>query len=260
MNKNKILDYSKSFYEDQRNWSMSSAREIVPIIMRLIQLKSVIDIGCGVGTWLSVFKENGILDFLGVDGDYVDRNMLEISKEHFLSSDLKNGFLIDREFDLAISLEVAEHLPGSCAKAFVDSLTKLAPVIVFSAAIPLQVGVNHVNEQWPEYWANLFNSKDYVTIDCLRKRIWQNKNVACHYAQNILVFCKREYLKINTLLQEEYRNNNYQQLSIVHPKFYIWSMNNYLEYQIRLVDLLRTLPILIKKRIMGKLKKIINAC
>lgn len=76
-----------------------------------------------------------------------------------------------RNFDLAVSLQVAEHLPPSSAKGFIDSLAKLAPVVLFSAAIPLQAGAEHLNEQWPEYWAALFKTHDYLPIDCIRGRM-----------------------------------------------------------------------------------------
>jgi hypothetical protein len=61
-----------------------------------------------------------------------------------------------RTFDLAICLEVAEHLPPEAAEGFIDSLTRLAPVVLFSAAITFQVGNQHLNGQWPDYWATLF--------------------------------------------------------------------------------------------------------
>lgn len=105
------------------------------------------------------------------------KKKLEIPEERFLSFELNNPFRIDRQFDLVISLEVAEHLPKECAATFVDSLTRLGPVILFSAAIPFQGGTDHINEQWLDYWAKYFQEKGYVAIDCIRKRIWQNDKV-----------------------------------------------------------------------------------
>lgn len=143
--------YNEGFFQYLQEGSKRSAEQIVPILLELIQPQSVIDVGCGTGTWLSVFCEHGIEDIWGVDGDYVQEEALEIPKDRFLSHDLTKPLALDRKFDLAISLEVAEHLPCDSAEAFVDSLTQLAPVILFSAAIPFQGGVGHVNEQWQEY-------------------------------------------------------------------------------------------------------------
>ena len=145
-----MQSYTEEFYEIVREGAKESAKEIIPIIFEFIQPKSVIDVGCGVGTWLSVFQAHGVEDVWGIDGDYIDKNVLEIPEEKFLTFDLKNPFKLSRQFDLVVSLEVGEHLPQECAETFVESLTQLAPVILFSAAIPFQGGTDHVNEQWQD--------------------------------------------------------------------------------------------------------------
>ena len=126
-----------------------SAKEVVPHILELLRPESVVDVGCGVGSWLAVFREHGIEAFLGVDGAYVDGDLLQIPLEKFLPPDLSKPLQLDRRFDLAVSLEVAEHLPEECAATFVASLVALAPVVAFSAAISHQGGHQNVNEQWP---------------------------------------------------------------------------------------------------------------
>src|SRR5206468_11403485 len=113
-----MQSYTKEFYKNQRAGSRQSAEAIVPLVLALIKPQSVIDVGCGLGTWLSVFEEFGVKDVLGIDGDYIDRNMLQIPNERFAAFDLKKPLHIDRRFDLVVSLEVAEHLPEECAKMF----------------------------------------------------------------------------------------------------------------------------------------------
>src|SRR5437879_11690773 len=127
--------YTGDFYKNHSDGSRRSARQIVPLVLELLRTKSVIDVGCGVGTWLSVFREYGVEDFYGIDGDYVDRKMLQIPEERFLAFDLTKPIQLDRQFDLVVSLEVAEHLPDRCADMFVDALPRLGPVILLSAAI-----------------------------------------------------------------------------------------------------------------------------
>ena len=165
--------YSSDFYKNIQIDSRQSAREIVPLVLELIPCKQVIDVGCGIGSWLSVFQEFEVESIFGVDGEWVDEKMLEIPPEVFRSFDLTKPFSMDRKFDLVVSLEVAEHLPHESAKQFVDSLVSLGPVILFSAAIPFQGGTNHINEQWPHYWLKLFQERGYVGIDCLRKKVWE---------------------------------------------------------------------------------------
>src|SRR5438876_1062943 len=103
--------YIVNFFTELHEGSYRSAREIIPIVLELVQPRSVIDVGCGAGTWLSVCKEFGIEEIFGVDGDYVSEKILKIPKERFLSFDLKRPFHLGRQFDLVLSLEVAEHLP-----------------------------------------------------------------------------------------------------------------------------------------------------
>lgn len=213
--------YPEDFYKTIQKGSRQSAREVVPLVLELFQPKSVIEIGCGVGCWLSVFRECGIEDTVGVDGDWVDSKMLEIPQEQFLSFDLKKPFRMDREFDLVVSLEVAEHLPRHCAEIFVDSLTRLGPIVLFSAAIPSQGGTNHVNEQWPEYWVRYFQEHNYQAIDCIRKHIWENNNVEWWYAQNILMFAKSDRLETYPLLKSESKSATISPLSVVHPRNYL---------------------------------------
>jgi hypothetical protein len=173
------------------------------------------------GIWLSVFEEFGVKDVFGIDGDYVDRRMLKIANDRFMAFDLKKPIQINRKFDLVVSLEVAEHLPDESARTFVQSLTRLGPVILFSAAIPFQGGTGHLNEQWPDYWANYFKDDDYEAIDCIRKRVWQDDRVDWWYAQNILLFARRDYASSNALLQQKLENTCPSQLSIVHPRKYL---------------------------------------
>ena len=121
--------YTEQFYQTHQDGARRSAREIVPLVLELIRPKSAIDVGCGVGTWLSVFRENGVEDICGVDGDYVNPQMLAIPAERFFPFDLTKPLSLGRQFDLVVSLEVAEHLPAEYATTFVRSLTRLGPVL-----------------------------------------------------------------------------------------------------------------------------------
>jgi len=79
-------------------------------------------------------KERGVKEVRGFDGHWVDLDLLQIPADSFRESDLQHSVVTDRRFDLAISLEVAEHLDVSCADTFVESLTGLADFVLFSAA------------------------------------------------------------------------------------------------------------------------------
>jgi SAM-dependent methyltransferase len=61
-------------------------------------------------------------------------------------------------FDLALCLEVAEHLPEHLGVRLVRFLSVAAPVVVFSAAQPGQGGTGHVNERPKAHWIDAFAS------------------------------------------------------------------------------------------------------
>jgi len=207
---------------DEVHGSRRSAKEVIPLVLELLQPQSVIDIGCGVGSWLAVFKEFGVQDVLGVDFDFVDRNLLKIPEEQFFPFDLKQPLKIDRKFDLVMCLEVAGYIPHESAEMFVNSLIELGPIVLFSAAVPFQDDPTiQVNQRWPEYWASYFKQKGYVVIDCLRKKIWNNSNVSWWFAQNLLLFVRQDYLENNELLKREFENTYTSQLAIVHPQLYM---------------------------------------
>lgn len=240
-----MLAYNKRFYQGHLESSRQSAREIIPLVMELVQPQSVIDLGCGLAAWLSVFREEGVEDIWGVDGDWVREELLQIPPERFLAFDLSRPFRRDRQFDLVMSLEVAEHLPATSAPIFVDSLVSLGPVILFSAAIPFQGGVDHINEQWPEYWVELFHNKNYEVVDCIRRKIWHNPNVKYEHAQNILLFVSREYLEKHDLLKKELAENSLFPLSIVHPQRFLSEANPKNMTPQKVLSVIFTLPYLI---------------
>src|SRR5579872_3567235 len=139
-----MTPYKEGFFKDQQQAAKLSAGVVVPLLLEWIAPTSVIDIGCGVGTWLRVLQEHGVSDFLGVDGAYVNRDWLEIPQAQFVSHDLNEAFSAGRRFTLALCLEVAEHLSPERAPSLVQDLVDLAPVVVFSAAVPGQGGVAHL--------------------------------------------------------------------------------------------------------------------
>jgi hypothetical protein len=242
--------YDADFYAENQTGSKRSAKEVIPVVLELVQPKSVIDVGCGVGTCLSVLSELGVPDIFGVDGNWVDKRLLHIPQALFASHDLTRPLNIGKKFDLVVSLEVAEHLPAESAEGFVDSLTSLGPVVMFSAAIPLQGGTNHVNEQWPDYWAKIFGKKGYVVVDPVRRRVWQNDKVDCWYAQNILFFVDKSKLEDYPQLKKAYAFTEPSQLSIVHPTLYLLRAN---PKNMSTSTALKVLPTILKKTFKRKL-------
>jgi SAM-dependent methyltransferase len=209
--------YTADYFASIRGDSRRSAARIAPLAMDLLQPASVVDVGCGVGAWAAAFKALGVRDVLGVDGEYCDRGRLEIAPAEFLAADLTRPLALSRRFDLAICLEVAEHLDARHGEQLVATLAALSPAVLFSAAIPHQGGEHHVNEQWPSYWVQKFAAHGFVAFDAFRRRLWSDDGVAWWYAQNLVLMLHRDVApRVAERLADDERDAT-TILPLVHP-------------------------------------------
>jgi SAM-dependent methyltransferase len=204
---------------EQREHNRASARKILGILFERFEPASVLDIGCGLGTWLAVARELGVKDVFGVDGDWLDNATLDIEPAAVRRVDLEQGVALERRFDLVISLEVAEHLHERAADSFVSSLARHGDVVLFSAAIPFQGGHHHVNEQFPDYWVERFAAHGHRVLDFVRPRIWTDTDVLWWLRQNVLVFAHERALERHPRLCEELSSPRL--LSVVLPDVYL---------------------------------------
>jgi hypothetical protein len=173
-------------YDHARNvHTVGGATAALPIVLENLQPASFLDVGCGSGTWLHAAAKLGIPELSGVDGIVLPQDRLHVSSDLVQRLDLSQPFSLGRFFDVAVCLEVAEHLPESSADALIASLVGHADVVFFGAACPGQPGQHHVHCQWPEYWQRLFNDNGFVCDDAIRWRIWDNQRIEPWYRQNI---------------------------------------------------------------------------
>jgi Methyltransferase domain len=217
--------YSETFFKSCSGGSLRSAKEIVPYLKDLVECESVVDVGCGLGTWLSVFKECGVGDFLGIDGTYVNQDELLIPRDKFIAADLTKPPRINRRFDLAICLEVAEHLPSSSDKTLIDFLTGLSPVVAFSASIPFQNGTGHINEHWLEHWVQEFESRGYLPVDCVRPCFWNHPDVEWWYCQNTILYVSGTELAKYPKVEVLHNAAPTKPFSCVHPRLLLYKQD-----------------------------------
>lgn len=208
----------KKYIHNENSHNMVSPRIIVPLILKYVSPKSVVDFGCGLGTWVRAFKENGCPEILGLDGEWCNNDLLfkNITPQEFRCVNLENPITLDKTYDLVISLEVAEHLSQRNADIFVKSLVDAGKIILFSAAIPKQGGINHINEQWPEFWKSRFSQYGYSFHDIIRPQIWNNKDIEWWYKQNIFIVAHKdaEFLQLP-------ENLSFQNMDIIHPDLFL---------------------------------------
>jgi SAM-dependent methyltransferase len=202
----------------QETHNRVSAHAILSILFERYKPRSLVDVGCGLGTWLSVAQELGVAEIAGLEGAWLDRKLARVPSSAITPADLEKPFDLGRRFDLAITLEVAEHLSESAAKGFVESLTRHADVVLFSAAIPFQGGHHHVNEQFPDYWRQIFAALGYLPVDLIRPRIWDRSDVLLWLRQNILVYAREALTRAGGPFAGMAASGP---LALVHPEMYI---------------------------------------
>jgi SAM-dependent methyltransferase len=173
--------YDTDFFEAIRRGCRASAEAAVPQFLEHYTPDTVVDVGCGEGWWGKAFADAGC-KVLGIDGDYVEGHVVP-----FHAADLAEPLPDIGTFDLAVCLEVAEHLPPERAASFIDELCALAPVVLFSAAVPDQGGVDHLNEQWPEYWVGRFEHNGFAATGDFRWTLWGDDRIESWYRQNTLI-------------------------------------------------------------------------
>jgi SAM-dependent methyltransferase len=187
--------YGREFYDAIDDIGIRSARATIPLLLEHLRIDSVVDVGCGTGTWLSVFSDFGVRRIRGYDGSWVAPDSLCIPNDCFTAVDLSVPPLGNTErFDLSVSLEVAEHLDPMAGESLVAFLVTLSDVVLFSAAIPGQPGTHHINCRWPSYWATKFAAHDFIAVDLFRWSLWNNETVGWYYRQNMLLYVKRTAL------------------------------------------------------------------
>lgn len=206
----KPVKYNQKFFETIRNGSSHSARAVVPRLINMFSPESVIDVGCGAGSWLAEFSAFGIEDCLGIDGNASP--VLDLAEHKFKQCDLSKPISLNRKFDLAICLEVAEHLPVSRADTLVGDLVQLAPIVLFSAAIPGQGGTQHINERWPDYWFEKFGMHGYAVNDEFRLELWEDQRIEWWYRQNMMLYVESEFAS-----RRRIRVKSNPPLRLIHP-------------------------------------------
>ena len=210
--------YDEAFFSNLSAGSRESAEAILPFVQELVRPESVLDVGCGSGEWSRAWNELGVADVALVD-NHIDQSILAIRSADFTAVDLtKETMVLGRRFDLVSCIEVGEHLPESAAGRLVKLLVDHGDVVLFSAAIPGQGGVHHVNEQWPKFWIDLFATRDFEVLDVVRPYVWDDDRAVFYYRQNMILFADRArrpeiFLRCNGL-------PSFGGRSVVHPQLY----------------------------------------
>jgi SAM-dependent methyltransferase len=190
--------YDFDYYAaDVEGPAVRSAKTIANSIFFGFTPKHVVDIGWGTGALLEAVRELRCqvlgLEYSEAALKYCNTRHLNVVKFDLERDEIKDNWI----FDVAVSMEVAEHLPEKIADRYVEILTRMAPIIVFTAAPPGQGGIDHVNLQPPRYWIMKFYQRGFRHAEELTQG-WRDKwktagDVESWYYENLLIFQKNQY-------------------------------------------------------------------
>ena len=210
--------YDESFFDQLAGPAARAAAIVLPLMSRFYKPRSVLDVGCGSGDWLLEAKRLFSADILAIDGKWNDG--LSGTGLPYIHADLESPLPTTDRFDLAICLEVAEHLTTAGISNLLDSLTAASDVVLFSAAIPLQPGTNHINCHWQSYWIDQFQKRSFEAFDVIRPQVWAIDAVEWWYKQNTFLMVKDGATDIDIdMLRATERPFN---PDLVHPEYYKW--------------------------------------
>jgi len=229
--------YGPKFYENHRRGSLDSASAYLGHLFTWYRPVSVLDAGCGRGIWLKTCADLGVQVLYGLDGPWNSQENMIDERIRFTSVDLNAGFSWCK-VDLALSLEVAEHLRPEAAQSFVRSLASASDVILFGAACPGQGGVNHLNERYPSYWGELFCREGFVVFDLFRPRFWGRSDIDPWYRQNSFLYVRRNHSLLGALRERGIRPmEGLAFMDCIHP----WLHGRSPQFRDHLADLLPSL-------------------
>jgi SAM-dependent methyltransferase len=177
--------YDAEYYEFIEFTATWSRDVMADAIVRDLAPRNALDVGCGTGALLEALRSRAVqvtgLEYSTAALEHCHQRGLDVRgfdiARHRLPADL-------RRIDLAISFEVAEHLPARLANRFVKLLSAASDTVVMSAATPGQGGTNHLNEQPHDYWIQKMERRDLS----LRWRTEWRGRTADWYHSNVMVF------------------------------------------------------------------------
>lgn len=149
--------YDEAFFEEEGPVARRAARVVIPTLAGRFPFQTVLDIGAGTGEWAAACRELGKMAWT-IDHDVPPE--LLVAPEWHINLDL-NSCWVWWPTDLAICVEVAEHLSPHSGPELVYGLSR-AKRVLFSAATPGQSGHGHVNCRPHAYWHVLFEKYGYT--------------------------------------------------------------------------------------------------
>lgn len=154
--------YDKAWFDSLAKYREWNERAMWAILATLGKPSSMVDLGCGDAWMVRTARMAGVKPSLGVEVSRALKLLRPLWASVYIA-DLRLPLVLNRKYDLVVSVETAEHLEPEYADTYVDNVVNhCAKWLVFTAAIPGQNGEGHVNCQPKEYWQEKFEAKGLI--------------------------------------------------------------------------------------------------
>jgi hypothetical protein len=243
---NQNLDtWDFGYIEERKGWARVVLDELFSILPTGTP-SSLVDFGGGAGSWCVAAQQLGVDQVLLVDQCPSSQVIKSLNNSHnFLWCELDKGIPSVGSYDIAISIEVVEHLPDAQGRSLIGRLTETSNIVLFAAAIPGQGGIGHINEQLHEYWHNLFLSYGFTCHDILRWRLITNQKLPWWIRQNIFVYSNASYPSLT------HHYNHLNDLELIHPD----NLRRLVHGKLDTSTIIRSLPSALARSMARKLRK-----
>ncbi|MBR3458797.1 MAG: hypothetical protein IKH16_11700, partial [Selenomonadaceae bacterium] len=204
-----------------RNYD-SSAEAVVSLLGKLFHFKTVMEAGCTEKAWLKAFKKNGA----NVMGFCMVGHPVDFGEENIPTQNIDfetKGFRVEEKQDLALSIDFAEKFGPECLGRYLDDLTGMSDIILFSSQLPDVISSTQKtgHEKVPAHWQELFGARGFVAIDCIRPRIWESSSVLLRYKQGMVLYVREKSLSQYPRLLEFYlKHEDGKVMDVIHPVTY----------------------------------------
>jgi len=185
--------YYKRHFDQYRTWENLIGKHIYDIF----KPSSIVDLGCGVGSYLEGAFQNGCKDICGIEISYekAQKYIVDVIKPFIACGDITKSLNLDRQFDCVVSFEVGEHIEPDGTDAFIDNLTNLCKqYIILTAAPPGQPGTGHINRREKKFWIKSIQTKKFIYQDQIVNMlwpVWKTFSTPKYILKNLMVFKKR---------------------------------------------------------------------
>ena len=160
-------------------------QKVLDVLIKEMNFKSVLDVGCGTGVSLKYFIDHKIEAF-GIENSEVAIAQ-SLVKDKIIRHNYNRELNLNMQFDCVWSFEVIEHIHPKYENNFLKTLINHSSVIIISGARTGQGGYGHFNEQEPEYWISKFRSLEYDEDEISTNKLKNTKEL---FSENLLCFTK----------------------------------------------------------------------